>query len=86
MTPAQRALILHALGLTPRDGVMPRWSDGNGYLVWPHPDPEWDDMERAGWVEYRRSNAFRGPVARVTRRGAEAAGVLGRCRREDLGR
>lgn len=83
MTPAQRALILSALGLTPRNGRMPRWSRKNdGYIQIDH--PEACDMVEGGLI-YPHTLNGRGMTFRVTRFGTEAAGVLGRCRREDLG-
>lgn len=85
MAPTQRALILAALGLTPRDGVMPRWSSRNefGAILW-RDLANWEKMVAGGLAEIEDHPNFY--LFRVTRRGAEAAGVLGRCRREDLGR
>lgn len=87
MTPAQRALILAALGLTPRDGVMPRWSCLNRRRV----DIGGDDyriaegLARTGMMEPGQMTAPRwSRFYHVTRLGAEAAGVLGRCRWEHL--
>lgn len=88
MTPAQRDLILHSLGLTPRNGRMPRWSYRNRYVVPLLETPPWPEMAKAGWVEAiaLRTETQVAKWYRVTRAGAEAAGVLDRCRREDLGR
>ena len=66
MTPTQRDLILAALGLTPRDGRMPRLGG---------------DPLRRKKIEQQMKQLL--PVAVAA---AEAAGVLGRVRKEDLGR
>ena len=88
MTPEQRDLILAALGLRPRNGRMPRWSYQNGYPVQTGTASCWPYMVDCGWAE--RANWISGSLEwrlyEVTRAGAEAAGVLGRCRTEDVGR
>lgn len=84
MTPAQRSLILHALGLEPRGGRMPRWSRKNRRQTLATGPSGWDDIVAAGWaapVYFEGGSAWH-----VTRAGAEAAGVGKRVRKEDLGR
>ena len=86
MTPAQRDLTRAALGLRERNGRMPRWSSRNSYAVGLTVDTEWDEMEGAGWASRHRHFVTGNYLYRVTRAGAEAAGVLGRCRKEDVRR
>lgn len=88
MTPPQRALILHALGLTPRGGRMRRWSYRNHYCACVGSEAKRGiaQMVHLGWMEEGRTiNKGKSRFYHVTRAGAEAAGVLDRCRTEDLG-
>ena len=63
---------------------MPRWSSQNEYAaLWPE-IVEWEAMIGLGLADLdEHPNHY---LFRVTRAGAEAAGVLERCRVEDVGR
>lgn len=90
MTPAQRDLILHALGLTPRGGRMRRWSYRNHYCACVHVVSDSEDAILAGMVDQdwlvagRTINDGRDRFYHVTRAGAVVAGVLGRTRAADI--
>jgi hypothetical protein len=88
MTHEQRDLILAALGLRPymKGRKLHRWSFLNGHRAMSDEIADWRAMELAGWVERLAAPHIEGAIFAVTRAGAEAAGVLGRCRREDVGR
>jgi hypothetical protein len=90
MTPAQRDLILHSLGLSERwNGKHPRWSHRNHYCACVDSCTEIKiaRMVHLEWMEAGRTiNDGKSRYYHVTRAGAEAAGVLGRCRTEDVER
>ena len=87
MTPDQRDLIRCALGMRTNDGMSTK---NLAMHLSNYGELEWERMRAKGWAErgeYRldRQLTIR-PTFRVTRAGAEAAGVLERCRREDVER
>jgi hypothetical protein len=90
MTPAQRDLILHTLGLPDRwNGKRPRWSHRNNYCTCIGDSTEVvliGMVERGLMVAGRTINDGEARYYHVTRAGAEAAGVLGRCRMKDVER
>lgn len=84
MTDAERSIILHSLGLTPRgSGRLRRWSYRN-YFCASMPHNLCDGLCAAGFM--RASiviNHGANRLYHVTDAGAAAAGVLERFRRED---
>lgn len=87
MTPQQRETILHSLGLTPRGKRQRRWSFRNFYCAHQPPSAHIADLRNAGWLRPGRTiNEGTARFYYVTKAAAEAAGVLDRCRREDVKR
>lgn len=80
MTDEQRDIIRHALGLNRRG----RWSSRNQYVVYADgPLSDLRTMRDRGWL--RELGPWIGLIKfKVTRAGADAAGVGNRVRREDL--
>jgi hypothetical protein len=89
ITDEERDIIIHSLGLTPRGRRRRRWSFRSHYCAGVGTDQERTVIAMAERGLMRAGAVINNGTSRfyyVTRGGAEAAGMLKRCRTEDVPR